>query len=531
MPDNTVSEHWVTMRDGVRLYTILIAPEPTGKFPLIVQRTPYAAVETDFEALRQEDTHGYAVVRQHCRGRGRSEGVWRDYRDERSDGLDLLDWIRKQPIYNGELFLNGGSYGSSVHFSYLNTDPPDVKAAFLAVQDTERYNIMYRKGFFKNGLHGDWVLRMYNPGENGLRGCYYEALLRHPLSGITKTLFHKTIPEVEEAFLHPDPNDPFWKTPEGGSDYHDACNRCSIPILLVTAFYDIYTEGVFDMWKSLTPERRKQCALLVTPFEHAYNPPPGSRPPELPDFENGRVSEVCPDLIYLWFDHFREGTPLSFVELGKTTYFRLFENRWHRTEQLSNAPKAIRLYLHADRTLRQEKPERAGEITYDYDPLSPASFAGGVCNNFDGLKVQDPPNPRPDIISFLSDPFAEQADCEGRFEVELHCRSTAPDTCFYVRLDLVRDGVALSLRDDIDSLCRVEKEYRPGEERVLRFVFAEHALRILPGDRLRLDVSSSCAPYFQVHTNRRGLLARHTGADTCRNTIITENSCLTVFAL
>ena len=530
MPNNTVTEHWVEMRDGVRLYTILQTPEPTGKFPLIIVRTPYFnSAEPDLEKLRQEDTHGYAVLQQHCRGTGRSEGICLAYLNERNDGLDLLDWIRKQPFYNGELFLRGGSYLSSVHFSYLDTDPPDVKAAFLAVQDTERYNVLYRNGFYKPGLHGSWVMRMYNRNQEIPLNYCPETFRTLPLSGITASIFNETVPEIEEEFLHPDPDDPFWRTPAGGSDYHDACNRCSIPILLVTAFYDIYTGGVFDMWKSLTPARRKQCALVVTPFAHGYNPPPREEPSELPDFENGRLREVCPDLVYHWFDHFRKGTPLPFVELGKTTYYRLFENRWHNVAQLENAPETMRLYLHDDRTLRAEKPGPAGEITYVYNPFAPASFAGGCCNNFGGMQIQDPPNSRYDIISFLSEPFEHELDCEGKFEVELHCRSTACDTCFYVRLDLVRNDVALSLRDDIDSLCRLEKEYVPGQERVLRFVFAEHAFRIRPGDRLRLDVSSSCVPHFQVHTNRKGLQARQSGADICRNTVITGKSCLTVF--
>ena len=530
MPDNTVSEHWVEMRDGIRLYTILWTPEPEGKFPLIIMRTPYASQETDLEALKKEDTHGYAVLLQHCRGTGRSEGICLPYRNERNDGLDLLDWIRKQPSYNGELFLRGGSYLSSVHFSYLNTDPPDIKAAYLAVQDTERYNILYRNGFYKTGLHVSWVMQMYKRNQQIGRNYAPETFRTLPLSGITESIFHENVPEIEEEFLHPGPDDPFWKTPAGGSDFHDACNRCSFPILLVSSFYDIYTGGIFDMWKSLTPERRKQCAFVVTPFDHDYNPPPRTQPGGLPDFENGRLRDVCPGLDLLWFDHFRKGTPLAFIEPGKMTYYRLFENRWHCTERLDNAPEKMCLYLHEDRTLRPDKPEHAGEITYDYNPFAPASFAGGVCNNFGGMQVQDQPNSRYDIVSFVSEPFTGQIDCEGRFEMELHCRSTAPDTCFYVRLDLVRDDVALSLRDDIDSLCRLEKEYVPGQERVLRFVFAEHSFRIQPGDRLRLDVSSSCVPHFQVHTNRKGVLARHSGADICRNTVITEKSCLTVFS-
>ena len=46
---------------------------------------------------------------------------------------------------------------------------------------------------------------------------------------------------------------------------------------------------------------------------------------------------------------------------------------------------------------------------------------------------------------------------------------------------------------------------------------------------LRLDVSSSCVPHFQIHTNRKGLQADQTGADICRNTIITGKSMLRIY--
>ena len=92
-----------------------------------------------------------------------------------------------------------------------------------------------------------------------------------------------------------------------------------------------------------------------------------------------------------------------------------------------------------------------------------------------------------------------------------------------------RPGPARSLpRDDIDSLCRVEKDYVPGTERVLRFRFIEHSFEIQPGDSLRLDISSSCVPHFQVHSNRKGLQCDQTGADPCRNTVITGKSVLTL---
>jgi len=287
---------------------------------------------------------------------------------------------------------------------------------------------------------------------------------------------------------------------------------------------------VFEMWKKLSPERRKNCALVVTPFDHAYNPLPENIPQEMAEFRKGLLREACPDLQYIWFDHFRLGTPLKFVRKGETAYFRLWENEWHYRPLLTDGPGKVDLHLTADRRLVPARPA-PGEITYTYNPFAPAEFKGGVCNNFGGMKYQDEPDSRYDIVSFLSDPLENPLVCEGAFEVELHCRSTAEDTCFYVRLDVVRGGKALSLRDDIDSLCRADKNYTPGEERVLTCKFAPHAFELFPGDRLRLDVSSSCVPYFQVHTNIKGLQALQDRAKTCRNTILTGASRLRLFTL
>ena len=528
MIDNKVIECYVEMRDGVKLYTIIQLPHEGGRFPVIVKRNPYMTMESNIGAYQSEDTHGYAVVIQHCRGTAKSEGICVAYKNERNDGLDLLDWIRKQPFYNGELYLMGGSYCCSVHLSYINTDPPDVKAAFLAIQDSERYNVLYRNGVYKTGLHGGWVMSMYKRNWNIRRDFVEDTMLTRPLAGVTQNVFGETVPEIEEELLHPDPADPFWNTPDGGSDYSGACNKCSFPILLCTAFYDIYTEGIFDMWRNLTPDRKKECAMFVTPFDHKWDPPVRTEPSDLPDFENGRVSQVCPGIHYMWFDHFRLGTPLNFIEKGKITYYTLFENQWHTTEELVNSPDELCFYLTAGRKL-QNSACAPGEITYTYNPAAPASFKGGVCLNFGGMQIQDEPDSRYDIISFISAPFTEKMICNGKIQVKLFCKSTAPDSCFYVRLSLIKDGKAIALRDDIDTLCRLNSQYTPGEEREINYTMGDHSFEINPGDALRLDVSSSCHPCFQVHSNRTGLQALHTGVDICRNTCVTGKSYVKIF--
>ncbi|MBO5822820.1 MAG: hypothetical protein J6R86_07395 [Lentisphaeria bacterium] len=54
------------------------------------------------------------------------------------------------------------------------------------------------------------------------------------------------------------------------------------------------------------------------------------------------------------------------------------------------------------------------------------SYLPSMCNNFGGLQIQDPPNSRYDIISFITGELPEMI-CNGRIELELEVSTTAPD--------------------------------------------------------------------------------------------------------
>ena len=214
---NRVQEYYVTMDDGVKLYTFSVLPEKEEKVPIIISRSPYFAVAPINKAeLEKQELYGYGMVYQHCRGTGMSEGECIPYINERADGLKLLEWIRKQDFYNGELFLQGGSYGASVHYAYMDTDPSDVKGAFLTVQDSERYNIIYRNGFFKPGLHGNWAVGMYRKKAFSKKNIVPGTWLTRPLTGITESIFGELDHQLENELLHPDRNDEFWKSSGGG---------------------------------------------------------------------------------------------------------------------------------------------------------------------------------------------------------------------------------------------------------------------------------------------------------------------------
>src|SRR5260221_4512778 len=104
----------VAMRDGVKLATDVYLPgDGTGKYPVIVARTPYdksGGAALAVNAARR----GYAFVMQDLRGRFKSEGHhWiifaNDGLGDHQDGPDTLKWIAEQPWCDGTIGSWGGS--------------------------------------------------------------------------------------------------------------------------------------------------------------------------------------------------------------------------------------------------------------------------------------------------------------------------------------------------------------------------------------------------------------------------------------
>ena len=504
---------------GASLFTAICLPASTGKFPTVIFRNPYV---DDAENLSEETVlqkiaanhsnwvaRGYAVVFQHCRGRGKSSGDCVPYIFEREDGLALQAWIREQPFYNGELYLVGHSYSSSVHFV---TAPfaPDIKGAVLEGQDCERYNCNYRNGFFKISLHGGWYVNMYKRKtirkKNGVTESYH--LL--PMSDYSEVVLGERAPDFDEILRHPKRDDPFWTTTRyGGAEAHEAIRHANIPILLQTGFYDIYTGGVFDMWNTLDGPTRAKSALLVHPYDHCCNP--NGEPIQ---FEHGVPKDVFGNYRIDWLDAVRGKRDFP-VTQGNVTYYRLFENCW-ATDPFRPVSENMTF------------PLGTGEKTFRYNPFAPATFKGGLSANFGGNEWQDPPDKRYDILTVYTPEFEKDVFVKGKMHVRLTVRSTCEDTCFYVRLSLVKSEGFYGLRDDINQISNFQENYLPNEAVEMQFTFDEHAFMIRKGEKIRIDISSSAFPLYVRHTNQKGLFSEQTTAKVADNTVILDRSELTI---
>lgn len=521
---NGVEIRWfetqVPTGDGLRLYTYGSVPRIGVRCPIVIQRTPYVP-ETRIDgaawALGRVDAlrRGYAYVVQHVRGAGMSEGKRVPYEHEREDGLALLDFVRRLPWYNGEIFLAGGSYLASVHWAYLDVNPPDVKGASLKVQDVNRYGICYRNGFFKSGLHGDWFLLEYWKKDHFLPRNKQVRFSDFPLADFSARYWGRPEPALDNVFKHPHPSDEFWSSDRvgSGSNYRRALLKSTMPVLLKTGFYDIYTEGICDMWRELPAERRATCALLIDAYDH------GGRigrkmKGSFGDFPGGsRADEAVSDLD--WFDSIRSGERCARAPRGCTSYYALWENAWHVEPELRDGARQVICGL------------GKGERGYVYDPSrSLPEFPGSGGINFGGMQIQPEPNFRDDVLSYLLPPIAERMDVRGRMTAKISVMSDCEDTCFYARVSVKKpDGKWYLLRDDITSLLFEHSDYRPGAKTMVRFRFADHAFRLEPGDLLRLDVSSACSQ-FAPHANVKGLQSQICKPKIAHNRVFADDSVL-----
>ena len=144
------------MRDGVKLYAVLIIPQgqARGKFPIMLDRTPYSAdkatmrggfgpwPENILSPLYAELVRaGYIVAVEDVRGKYKSEGDYVMNRplkgplnptavDHSTDAWDTIDWLVKNvPEANGRVGTIGTSYDGFTALMSLVNPHPALKAA------------------------------------------------------------------------------------------------------------------------------------------------------------------------------------------------------------------------------------------------------------------------------------------------------------------------------------------------------------------------------------------------------------------
>ncbi|MBR3991316.1 MAG: CocE/NonD family hydrolase [Clostridia bacterium] len=506
--------------EGDKICTISARPQERGRYPTVVLRSPY---ETEHENDTDKELAdwlvreygkwldaGYAVVFQHSRGTGKSTGESFPVIFERETSLREYDWVRRQPFYNGEIYLLGGSYTAYVHYAAAPYGD-DVRGACLEASDCELYNWHYLNGFYKANLYGDWQVLQYRKKAGLTKNYTRDSFRILPMTDYTRSVFGERIEDYDEILLHPDRSDPFWNTHFGGAESRDALKSVKFPVLITTGFFDVFASGIFKMWEDMDPETKARSAFIIHAYHH------GGNSDEQPYCFSpaATLEERFPDFDLRWMNYVR-GLGEPPVEPGKATYYELFSEDGWKTDDLPEPGRSSTFTL------------GGGERSYVYDPADPTPAARGLSHCFGGTYFLDPPGSREDVLSFYTPPFGEDVHAGGGMDVRLKVRSDCLDTCFYVRVAIEKPEGDFVLRDGITQISNVCPDYVPGDAVELDFPLDLCRFVIRKGERLRVDVSSAAFPQFVPHTNNRGLFSVQTSSRPATNTVLCDESTLTV---
>ena len=503
-----VTERYFTMPDGVKLYTRIATPKKQNTFPIVFIRTPYEPAHNgaahDISTYDNDPfvNNGYAVVLQHCRGSGDSEGVCTPY-IEREDGLNSLNIIRELDIYDHEIYLYGGSYLSTVHLCYLDTNPEDIKGAVLNIQTDRMYFRNYRNGCCYSFCNLHWWLGMISRqySKQDLNGT-----IKRPYKDIMKRVIGIEYPPYTDSLLNEKYND-FWKN----DPRTYAIDGLKIPVLFAEGWYDFYIEGMFSMWERLPDITKEKSVFIVGPWGHGTSV---SAQAEYP-LENGNIPT---DYAVEWFSSIRSKKPYPYAEAGKVTYYTIGADVWKTNHYPAPERKLMRLYLQDNNTLNSTPSQTEKSISYVYDPEKRLN-----CYRYHDIYKAAEIGSVDGVISFQSNEFAKDTTFYGKIRWHMNVSSDCDDTAFFIRIYFVENNVAYNLTETITSLSHIKETYEAGEKITIDLFTPPIAFAVKRGGKIRVDISSDGGIYVP-HANIKGHWAEVCNTKIASNTIFIHDS-------
>lgn len=522
----------VPMRDGTILRADVIWPVPHAgsdeRFPVLLNRTAYQ---------KRLHTHlaeaGFIVVCQDVRGRYASDGEYEPVHQmcggaaDREDGYDTVMWCAALDGANGEVGAFGSSYGAWLAWDLAITRPAPLKALYVIGMSVTSTQV---EGIRRPGRRVQWFYTSGAPDARrraGLPGVYGKAeaqyqwqFERHkwlwflPWSEFPDYVFAPLTRYFKDYFRHPE-RDHFRFAGQHG--------EIDVPVLQRTGWYDRFVSGI-DHFTAMqrhgrTEHARRNQRIVVGPWGHGFFKQ------EVGDVDFGPDSLVDDrQLMLSWFDHWLKGRNAGLLDGPPMHYFLMGKNEWRGAdawpEQTGAGVAGTRVeqwFLHSagrantargDGVLSRRPPDEAAAAndTFDYDPRDPVPTIWPI-NDQDLPLDHRPLDPRHDLLVYVTERFEAALDVVGNPCVELHAASSARDTDFVARLcDVHPNGFVQPLTYGI-----VRARYRDGLERprpldpgaIERYTIELHptAFSVLPGHRLRLELTSSDFPNYDRNHN------------------------------
>jgi uncharacterized protein len=556
--------------------TVVSRSELTARDPIAKSRA---------EVARYFVSRGYIVIYQDCRGRYRSEGEFVKYLSDGLDGYDTCDWIVHQSWCNGKIGTMGLSYAAHTQGALACAGAPGIAAMFIdsggfanAYQDgirqggafeLKQVTWAYRAAIESPAVTGE-PMRLKAMREIDIRDWFARMPWKRGHTPLSLAPEYESY--VYEQWRH-GTFDSFWKQlgiyAEGFYD-----RFCDSPMVFMSSWFDPYPRSATDNYAGLSRRKKGPVRLILGPWTH------GDRSLTYAgDVDFGPAATVdgnlATDFLALrlqWFDRWLRGIDdTAGAAAGSEPAVRIFVmgggsgrrnaagrmehgGRW-RAEADWPLPdlERTRYYLHLGGLLSRQPPAAEDEhISYDFDPARPVPSIGGTITSgepvmrggaydqregprfFGSREPYLPLAARSDVLVFETEPLAADLEVTGPLVARLWIASSCPDTDFTIKLIDVYppnedypEGFAMNLTDGILRVRYRHSWERPellraGEIAAVKVEAFPTSNLFQRGHKIRIDVSSSNFPHFDVNPNTGAPEGTGLTRNVARNTLFLD---------
>ncbi|MEU8802159.1 CocE/NonD family hydrolase [Spirillospora sp. NPDC048819] len=494
LPSVTVLDQPIEMRDGTVLRADVHRPAGDGRHRTVLVRNPYGEPVFRSVPVTPYLRAGMAVVLQHCRGRGGSDGEFTPWADEGRDGADTVDWITAQPWSNGEVAAAGTSYPAGCALQLASERPAALKAVVATMTPHDFYDgLNYHGGAFALGSAFFWAatqgllgaLHDMAAGEDA--GARLGALMRalaDPGAAMSAVPL-RDAPGVADAF-------PFWRDwvdhPERDSYWtavaetlrHD---RIGVPVLHTAGWFDVFLRGTLENYSRIPGGR-----LIIGPWTHM------SQMAGVGELHFGHAASAQSALLERAQLEFLKGN----TEGPKVRYFTMGADVWREAGAWPPPGAAdTRYYLHPDGSLSPDVPDGdAAPSRFVHDPADPVPTHGGQLLLHDPVNVgprdQRAVEARPDVLCFTTPVLDRDVEVTGPVTAVLHAATSATGADWTAKLvDVWPDGRAMNV---LDGIVR-----SPGGQSRHEIDLVATSQTFRAGHRIRVQIASSNFPRFDRH--------------------------------
>ena len=548
-------EVMIPMRDGVKLFTVIVIPKGASHAPMILDRTPYSAAKfvtrlpspraalalpTSFGELAEA---GYIIVSQDVRGKYKSEGTYVMNRplvgplndtgvDHATDAYDTIDWLVKNvPESNGRVGTMGTSYDGFTVLMGLVDPHPALKAAvpFNPMVDTWMGDDWFHNGAFRQ-TYADYIYAQTADKKSDdewtpPRYDAYETWLEAGSAGALGTaLGMDQLPFWKRLIAHP-AYDAYWQGQ--AVDKILARQPLSVPILYVHSQWDqedIYGAPAAYAATETRDTRNDMNYLVIGPWRHGGGNADGSSLGVIKfDGDTGRWFRRHVLLPFL-DAHLKDGAPPT--DIAPVTVFETGTNEWHRYDRWPQScamgcPHVSRkLYLAARGGLSFDAAATAGFDEYVADPWKPVTYRARPIrptyaddSSWRRWLVDDQrfAGDRSDVLVYTTPVLRSAVHIAGQSIAHLLASTSGTDADWVVKLidvypDEVPGQVELGGYELPIAMDILRGRYRDDPARptaipankvvayALKLPHADHVF--LPGHRIMVQIQSSWFPLY-----------------------------------